>query len=78
MLPQFKENEKTFLRGFIQTIDPNREIVKQLQYFLIADMIDESEMLLTKYFKKIQENKEYMKKMLFNKEKFLEKMIYGR
>lgn len=64
------------LLDFIQTIDPNRKIVKQLQYFLIANMINESEKLLTKYFDEIQENKEYMKKMLFNKEKFLEKIIY--
>lgn len=41
-------------------------------------MINELEKLLTEYFSEIQENKEYMKKMLFNKEKFLEKMIYGR
>lgn len=76
LLPQFQENEKAFLKGFIQTIDSKREIVKQLQYFLIADMINESEKLLTKYFNEIKENKEYMKKMLFNKENFLEKMIY--
>ena len=77
LLPQFKENEKSFLRGFIQTIDPNREIIKQLQYCLIADMINESEMLLTKYFNEIQQNKEYIKKMLFNKERFLEEIVYG-
>lgn len=76
LLPQFQENEKAFLKGFIQTIDYKREIVKQLQYFLIADMINESEKLLTKYFNEIKENKEYMKRMLFNKENFLEKMIY--
>ena len=78
LLPQFKENEKAFLKGFIQTIDPNRTIVKQLQYFLIADMINESEKLLTMYFNIVQENKEYIKKMVFNKEKFLEKIIYNR
>lgn len=76
LLPQFKENEKAFLKGFIQTIDSNRECVKQLQYFLIADMINESEKLLTKYFNEINKNKEYMKEMLFNKANFLEKMIY--
>lgn len=78
LISKFKESEKSFLRGFIQTIDPNREIVKQLQYFLIADMINESEKLLTKHFNEVQENKEYMKKVLFNKENFLEKIIYDR
>jgi len=77
LLPQFKENEKSFLRGFIQTIDQNREIVEQLQYFLIADMINESEKLLTEHFNELKENKDYMKKILFNKEKFIEKVIYG-
>lgn len=76
LLPNFKEKEKTFLRGFIQTIDPHRKILKQLQYFLIADLINEAKMLLDDYFSELQENKEYMKKMIFNKEGLLEKMIY--
>lgn len=78
LLPEFKEREKSYLRGFIQTIDSNREIVKQLQYFLIADMINESEKLLNDYFNDLQDNKKYMKKMLLNKENFLEKMIYEK
>lgn len=76
LLPKFKESEKSFLKGFIQEIDPRREIVKQLQYFLMIDMMNESEKLLKNYFNELQENKEYMKKMLFNKGDFLEQVIY--
>ena len=76
LLPNFKEKEKSFLRGFIQTIAPNRQIVKQIQYFLISDMINESEKLLDSNFFELQSNKEYLKKIIFNKEEFLEKKIY--
>ncbi len=77
LLLNFQETEKSFLKGFIQTIDPNREIIKQLQYFLMIDMINESEKLLNNYFNELDENKEYMKKMLFNKNNFLEEIIYN-
>lgn len=76
LLPNFKEKEKSFLRGFIQTIAPNRQIVKQIQYFLISDMINEAEKLLDSNFFELQSNKEYLKKIIFNQEEFLEKKIY--
>lgn len=78
LLHTFQEKEKAFLRGFIQTIDPNKKIIKQLQYFLIADMINECQKLLEDYFDDLQKNKKYIKEILFNKNDLLEKIIYDK
>lgn len=76
ILQNFEEEEKAFLRGFIQTIDPNRDNFKQFYFFLLADVVNEAESLLNKHLNKVNDNKNYIKDILWNKNDALEKAIY--
>lgn len=67
-----KETEKAFLRAFIQTIDPTKSLINQMNYFLISDFINKIE----KYFKFYQGNISFIKSMLFNNDNILEIELY--
>lgn len=66
IMPNFEENIKWFIRGFIQSIDPNKELLKQIHYFLIADFSNELIRLSNEYYDVVSKNISYIKAMLFN------------
>jgi len=67
-----KELEKTFLRAFIQTIDSNKNLINQMNYFLISDFINKIE----KYSDMYQNNSVFIKSMLFNSGNILSIELY--
>lgn len=76
LMPNFENNIKWFIRGFIQSIDPNKKLSKQLHYFLIADFSNELIELSNKHYDKISENINYTKSMLFNVNNIIAEEIY--
>lgn len=67
-----KEKEKIFLRSFIKTIDSSKNLINQMNYFLISDFINKIEM----YFEFYQNNISFVKSMLFNSDNILEIELY--
>lgn len=76
LLPNCEEKEKCFLKGFIQTLDPQIKLLKQLHYFLISDFMNELEMLLNEKFDDLMQENLRLKQMLFNENNIIEKVIY--
>ena len=78
LLPNCEKKEKCFLKGFMQTIDSEKRLIKQVHFFLIADFINELEMLLKDKFDDLMQEKVWLKQMLFNKNNIIEKVIYEK
>lgn len=76
IMPNFEDNIKWFVRGFIQSVDPNKELLKQLHYFLIADFSNELIRLSNKYYDEVSKNIDYIKAMLFNINNIIDEEIY--
>lgn len=77
IIPNFEENIKWFIRGFIQSIDPNKDLLKQLHYFLIADFSNELARLSNNYYDEVSQNISHVKAILFNINNIIEKEIYN-
>lgn len=67
-----KEKEKACLRGFINTIDKNHELLSQFNYYLISDFINKLDMYRNDYLNNIS----FIREILFNKENILSKEMY--
>ena len=76
LMPNFEDNIKWFLRGFIQSIDPDKKLLKQLHYFLIADFSNELILLSNKCYNEINQNINHIKAMLFNINNIISEEIY--
>ncbi len=76
IMPDFEDNIKWFIRGFVQSIDPNKKLLKQLHYFLIADFSNELIRLSNKYYDEVSKNISYIKAMLFNINNIIAEEIY--
>ena len=71
-----KENEKAFLKGFIKKYDPSKSLMKEWEYFIISDFINELERLFNLYYKYLENNISFVKEALFNKNNILVNILY--
>lgn len=72
LFPEGKASEKTFLRAFIRTIDPDKKLINQMNYFLISDFINKIE----KYSDMYKRNALFIESMLFNDDDLLSVELY--
>ena len=68
-----REAEKAFLRAFIRTIDHNKKLINQMNYFLISDFINKFE----KYADIYKRDSHFIESLLFNENDMLRDLLYG-
>lgn len=73
----FEKEEKAFLKGFIKEYDPNKRLIKEWEYFIISDFINELERLLELYYEDLKNNISFIKKALFNEDNILVDLLYN-
>lgn len=73
----YEKNEKTFLKGFIKTIDPNKNLIKEFEYFIISDFINELQSLIDKKYNILLKESKKIKEILLNKNNVLETILYS-
>lgn len=73
----FKQNERAFLKGFIKEYDPNKSLMKEWEYFIISDFINEFNKLLERYSDYLKNNISFIKKVLFNEDNILIHVLYN-
>lgn len=69
--------ERAFLKGFIQEYDPDKQLIREYEYFIISDFINELEMLLSRYYDYLKNNQSFIKKVLFNENNILTQILYN-
>lgn len=69
--------ERAFLKGFIQDYDVDKQLIKEYEYFIISDFINELEMLLRRHYDYLKNNQSFIKKVLFNRNDALIKILYS-
>lgn len=73
--PNTKDSQ-TFLRSFINTIDREKSLKKEWEYFIISDFINELSKLIDKDYEMLLKDKERINDILFNNNHYLEKILY--
>ncbi|MBS7021220.1 MAG: hypothetical protein KH135_05110, partial [Firmicutes bacterium] len=74
---EFYTNEKYFLKGFIQGIDPQKKLMDEWSYFMISDFINELKPSIDKRYDLLVSEKHRIKQILFNDNNYLEDILYG-
>lgn len=69
--------ERAFLKGFIQEYDSDKQLIREYEYFIISDFINELEMLLSRYYNYLKNNQSFIKKVLFNENNILTQILYN-
>jgi len=72
----FEEQQKQFLKGFIKEYDPNKQLIKEFEYFIISDFINELERLLDNNYSYLEQNRIFIKNVLFNRKNILSTILY--
>lgn len=70
------KREKRFLKGFIKEYDTDKCLIKEFEYFIITDFINELEMLLNRHYNYLKSNIAFIKSMLFNENNTLTHVLY--
>lgn len=70
-------SEKYFLKGFIQGIDPKKQLMDEWIYFMIADFINELKPFIDKRYDLLVSEKQRIKQILWNENDYLETILYG-
>lgn len=69
-------NEREFIKAFLREYDGSKSFMKELEYFLISDFINELSRLLDQNFTYLLEHTSFVKRLLFNDNHSFQTIIY--